>query len=410
MEVVDLGLMDDEYYNTHVGAETIPTDGTTIYGNVNYSATYHSDEDWFKFESQANSLYQVTLSGEINKGYKDIYVYFADEFGNPVSTMNFSNWSNETQVRTFFVEQQQVVYLKLFKDNGNYQFSVEKLGSYQPDGFDDTCANPRNIIANAGSVDGSITHITSSSTENDWYEFSTQPQHKYEIRLTRAGNSYPYISIYDENCQLLLPESGSYTVTSWNGEPYKIKISCSFGYLAIYYNLEVIDLGYCPDDLPNTYGQAVTIAKDGTEVNGEIDFVSSYHGDEDWFSFTAAMAGTYNFSLSGEVNKGYKYIKIYWLDEYNILREKRSMSVWSDGRSDFTVDLPAGEIFVKLYQDLGLYTFSVVSPDPRCGDLEHPYPMGDVNHDCYVDMVDIAMLAANWLSCSDPACDEFQPE
>ncbi len=410
LEVVDLGLMEDEYNNTHAGAQTIPTDGTTIHGNVNYLATYQSDEDWFRFEPQANTLYQVSLSGEINKGYKDIYVYLADEYDNLVHTINFSNWSNETQVRTFFVEQQQVVYLKLFKDIGNYQFAVEKLGSYQPDGFDDTCANPRNITVDAGAVDGIITHITSSSTEIDWYQFSTEPQHKYEIRLTRAGNSYPYISVYNDNCNLIIPDGTSYTVTSWNGEPYKIKVSCSFGYLAIYYNLEVVDLGYCHDDFPNTYDQAVTIAKDGTEIDGEIDFVSSYHGDEDWFRFTAAIAGTYNFSLSGEVNKAYKYIKIYSLDEYNILREKRFMSVWSDGKIDFTADLPAGETFVKLYQDLGQYKFSVVSPDPRCGDLEHPYPLGDVNHDCYVDMVDIAMLAANWLNCSAPACDDYQPE
>lgn len=35
-----------------------------------------------------------------------------------------------------------------------------------------------------------------------------------------------------------------------------------------------------------------------------------------------------------------------------------------------------------------------------CGDYKHPYPVGDINKDCRVDLGDIAMLSANWLECS----------
>jgi len=35
-----------------------------------------------------------------------------------------------------------------------------------------------------------------------------------------------------------------------------------------------------------------------------------------------------------------------------------------------------------------------------CGDYGHPFPPGDVNEDCRVDMADLAVLAENWLVCT----------
>ena len=37
-----------------------------------------------------------------------------------------------------------------------------------------------------------------------------------------------------------------------------------------------------------------------------------------------------------------------------------------------------------------------------CGDLDHPYPVGDVNHDCDVNMLDLSLMAANWLESTAP--------
>jgi hypothetical protein len=42
---------------------------------------------------------------------------------------------------------------------------------------------------------------------------------------------------------------------------------------------------------------------------------------------------------------------------------------------------------------------------PICGDVDHPYPMGDIDKDCKVNMTDFAELAANWMSCTQPACE-----
>jgi hypothetical protein len=43
-----------------------------------------------------------------------------------------------------------------------------------------------------------------------------------------------------------------------------------------------------------------------------------------------------------------------------------------------------------------------VNPSPCCGDLEHPYPMSDVNKDCRVDFFDFAIMAAEWLEETGP--------
>jgi hypothetical protein len=41
---------------------------------------------------------------------------------------------------------------------------------------------------------------------------------------------------------------------------------------------------------------------------------------------------------------------------------------------------------------------------PRCGDPNHPYPVGDLNQDCRVDLLDLAILASHWLECTAPEC------
>ena len=39
---------------------------------------------------------------------------------------------------------------------------------------------------------------------------------------------------------------------------------------------------------------------------------------------------------------------------------------------------------------------------PQCGDPEHPYPLGDLNQNCRVDLLDLAILALHWLECTAP--------
>jgi hypothetical protein len=43
---------------------------------------------------------------------------------------------------------------------------------------------------------------------------------------------------------------------------------------------------------------------------------------------------------------------------------------------------------------------------PTCGDLDHPYPVGDFNMDCRVDVYDFLIFIDHWLDCTAPECDD----
>ncbi|MBN1973916.1 MAG: PD40 domain-containing protein [Sedimentisphaerales bacterium] len=43
---------------------------------------------------------------------------------------------------------------------------------------------------------------------------------------------------------------------------------------------------------------------------------------------------------------------------------------------------------------------------PTCGDLDHPYTVGDFNKDCRVDVYDFLVFIEHWLECTAPECDE----
>ena len=50
-------------------------------------------------------------------------------------------------------------------------------------------------------------------------------------------------------------------------------------------------------------------------------------------------------------------------------------------------------------------------PLPICGDVDHPYPPGDLTLDCYVNLADLALFAANWQDCTEPnaPCNYIPP-
>jgi hypothetical protein len=43
-----------------------------------------------------------------------------------------------------------------------------------------------------------------------------------------------------------------------------------------------------------------------------------------------------------------------------------------------------------------------VQQPPQCGDPNHPYPPGDINQDCNVNLLDLAVVALHWLECTAP--------
>lgn len=65
--------------------------------------------------------------------------------------------------------------------------------------------------------------------------------------------------------------------------------------------------------------------------------------------------------------------------------------------------VPGGE-FPGMGHEGEVITFELQSYT-ICGDPNHPYPIGDLNYDCRVNLLDFAILAAYWLECTGPECD-----
>ena len=402
LEVVDLGYFPDDYSNESETAEPIVADGSVIAGELQFDSSYQKDEDWFVFTPTVNTLYQITFTGEVNKPWKNIDIYQIDESGTLRVTLSYNVPTTNIYEKIFFLEEGLDVYIKVSRDPGHYYFDIKPIGHYPPDDYSDDCDEATAITVDAVPLEGTLTHNPNGSLEADWFVFDTEPQHMYQITLTKCDNTEVNFQLFNEDCGNLLNSSKSRTVTSWFGEQYKLYVAGSPAYLGTYYTLEVVDLGLFEDDYPNIWEDAFNIGVDGSVVAGGIQYMSSYHKDEDWFTFTVDEVEDYQFMLTGLPN-GYIRLKVFRKDELDVLHNLKDLAVYAGNVLDTTLTLPAGEIYVQMHNtQLVTYELSVTSPEPRCGDFDHPYPPGDFNEDCYVNMTDLALIAANWLDCTDP--------
>lgn len=78
-----------------------------------------------------------------------------------------------------------------------------------------------------------------------------------------------------------------------------------------------------------------------------------------------------------------------------------------NGLTDSSFKLIMDAVAIEDYPDRasinGIQIVGVgTQPDGACGDTNHPYPAGDLNLDCNVNLKDISEIAANWLECTDP--------
>ena len=83
--------------------------------------------------------------------------------------------------------------------------------------------------------------------------------------------------------------------------------------------------------------------------------------------------------------------------------QMQTVSTFTDAGWDFTAkdgDPADWRMPLSSYPKLGWEDYL-----PYCGDIDHPYPVGDFNLDCRVDLADYAMFAAQWLECTAPECD-----
>jgi len=59
---------------------------------------------------------------------------------------------------------------------------------------------------------------------------------------------------------------------------------------------------------------------------------------------------------------------------------------------------------IKIRENRDTATIKVISEpvEPKCGDMNHPYPPMDFNYDCIVNFSDFALFMSHWLDCTAP--------
>jgi len=65
---------------------------------------------------------------------------------------------------------------------------------------------------------------------------------------------------------------------------------------------------------------------------------------------------------------------------------------WTNPEMGMTTDGIVGETIIGY----------AVQQQTQCGDRNHPYPVGDLNQDCRVNLLDLAILTLHWLECTAP--------
>ena len=91
------------------------------------------------------------------------------------------------------------------------------------------------------------------------------------------------------------------------------------------------------------------------------------------------------------------------LDAY--LDDKLIASDFTASHSDYAIDY----IQLQNHRDVSSYDYfhgiqiAQMAPESdSCGDPAHPYPNGDLNFDCLVDLADLAAMAENWMTNTAP--------
>ncbi|AQQ71939.1 hypothetical protein SMSP2_02318 [Limihaloglobus sulfuriphilus] len=394
VEIIDLESYTDDHGNTYDAATAYEPDVTgELFANIDYEANLGSDLDWFTFTPTANTLYRFT-NKHLAGGYITMRVYQENEFGERIEQCSVSAW-NEVRQLTAFFEYARPCYVRFEGVVDEYSLTIETVETLT-DSYSNDCEFASELLVGE-LVGGTLVH--DSPYDVDWFVFQTQPLHKYRIYKTHASNSNVWFRVFSDDCQQLSGNTSDFTIIPWYGEDIKVYLEGDGNRLGNYYTIEVTDLESYTDDWPNTWDAAAEMPKDGTEVDVFFEYDANIGTDEDWFTFIAGQDGVYHFML-GNPEGGYDTMRIYRVNEIQQLIEVTNQNAWNQVR-EFDVTLTAGVHYIKMMGSGGC-TISLVSPEPRCGDLDHPYPMSDANRDCVVDLLDVAVMAAEWLTDTNP--------
>ncbi|AQQ08455.1 hypothetical protein L21SP3_00232 [Sedimentisphaera cyanobacteriorum] len=411
LQVTDLGVMQDDYPNFSDQAVEITPGADLTEGSIEYNQDLNPDFDWFKFTPQAETLYRITIVSRNNGGYKYIQVFQENDYGELISYFLTATW-NKAETFDVFIEKDAPVYYKIYGSGylGDYSVGAKILEAFPEDSYSNDCSTASEIIVGEPAIDGTINRSDPANSipiDTDWFKFETQRLHKYEIVLTASDYSNVNFKLYDNDCSLLQNINYNYaTMVSLYDGFYKINVLGNDSKIGEYYNLSVIDLGLQEEDHGNTFENATLFSQlDGTRQSGEINYSANINTDFDFLKFIAPMTGTYTLGLENLSAAGYVYLQFFVEETAGLYNYMRGSSDYKGGNSaEDSLNLIEGKYYyMKVYGDLGPYETYIVSPEPRCGDLNHPHPVGDANEDCVVDMLDIAEMAGSWLTDNRPA-------
>ena len=397
IQVIDHGLQPDEYGNIAEDAYSFTPSSDEVAGVIDYNTDMYSDEDWLVFTPQAMSNYRISLNNQ-DYNWKYMRVYQENLAGDLVEIYYGSVYNGDPSV-VVFLEWARKIYIKVYGATGRYGVTAEYMETIAPDSYGNDCSSAT-MIAVDTPVDGVITH-SGSSLEDDWFEFQTQPLHKYHITISKNVNSNAWFQTYNASCgDPIYGAVDDLTMTSWYGNNFKLQVSGSSGDVGHHYTILVEDVGTYTDDWPNTADPASAIGTNAKWAAGEINYISTMYSDEDWIGFTADLAGDYNVSINNP-QYDWKYVRLYGYNDVHQLVEIGYTSAYN-GIGTLTRTLAAGQYYIKVYGSVegGKYFINVAAPG-YCGSEENPYPRGDVNMDCVVDIDDLLQIADDWLAAAN---------
>ncbi|MCK4913440.1 MAG: LamG domain-containing protein [Planctomycetes bacterium] len=118
-----------------------------------------------------------------------------------------------------------------------------------------------------------------------------------------------------------------------------------------------------------------------------------------WYHIAATYDGsTMKVYINGEEDNSASHITgISTFNEHLFIGGSNTDSLYFDGIID---EVRIYDSNMTQEQIAGL-----MAPEPICGDFGHPYPLGDFDNNCRVNMLDFAFFADNWLKCTAPQCD-----
>ncbi len=394
LQVTDIASFVDVVGNSPDYATSISV-GTQYTSSIDYESVVNADQDWFVFIPAGNARYQLNFT---NPEYKWKYITVYQDKGGLTLTEVISSYVYFNQdSKDIFLNTTDPVYIKFWGNMGSYSFSVTQTEIFPPD------SHSQNINAPTSIAVGSTTKGTISpdqTIKQDWFIVNTQPLRKYNISLYCSSNSNAHLQLYGSDNNQIYGNNRGLTFVSWAGQPYKIMVNLSSA-TGDYYELTITEIETVEDDYPNIISQAFEITKDGTEYAGRINYEATALSDEDWFKFLAPLDGNYQLALTS-FEHWWIYFNIYNYNNVGQLVHKGGWGAYA-GVSRPAIYLTAGMHYIKVNGNVGDYALSVLSPESRCGDLDHPYPAADANKDCVVDLQDFAIMASQWLLDNRPS-------